>query len=139
MLRNKTFFPCILIVAFFVFGLSSGNCGQFLEKHRTDRGVEFISGGVGISERNVMEGLEKDYNLKLIFAKINGKYLSCIKVLIQDPSGDILLETTTEGPWLLAKLPVGAFKITAICEGRSKSRAVMIGLDAVKMFFHWKV
>jgi hypothetical protein len=95
MKHKKGFFLCVLIIAFFAFGFSGGNYGQFLEKHRTDRGIEFISGGVGISERNAMEELEKDYNLKLVFAKTNGKYLSGIKVCIQDPTGDILLETTT--------------------------------------------
>jgi hypothetical protein len=138
MIHNKIFLSCILIIAFFVFNLSSGECGKFLEKQRTDKGVEFISGGVGISERNAMEELERDYNLKLVFAHITGKYLSDITVRIQDTSGNLLLNTTTDGPWLLVRLPVGKVKITAIYQSKSQSRDVKIGLGAIKIFFHWR-
>jgi hypothetical protein len=138
MIHNKIFLSCILIIAFFVFNLSSGECGKFLEKHRTDKGVEFISGGVGISERNAMEELEKDYNLKLVFAHITGKYLSGITVRIQDSMGNLLLSTTTDGPWLLVRLPVGEVKITAIYKGMSQKRDVKIVVGVKKIFFHWK-
>ncbi|HSO81549.1 carboxypeptidase regulatory-like domain-containing protein, partial [Thiocapsa sp.] len=51
-------------------------------------GVPHVSGGIGASEREAMEQVKSQYNLRLLFAVAgSGAYLSNIRVQIQDAAG----------------------------------------------------
>jgi len=119
--------------------IAVGFNGTIIEKRTTDQGVAYLGGGVGVEERDWMQNLEQEYNLKLIFAGVDGKYLADIAVDIQDDNGDRVLETYVDGPWLLVNLPPGSYRITAACRGSAKSRTVLITHHLRPVFFHWAV
>ena len=102
-------------------------------------GVPHISGGIGASEREAMEQVKSQYNLRLLFAVAgSGAYLSNIRVQIQDAAGPILLTTVTIGPWLYANLAPGDYILTVEHAGQAQIRNVTIAATgAVAEAFYW--
>ena len=102
-------------------------------------GIPYMSGGIGLGERKDLRQMEKKYNLKLVFALDDGKYLALVDVLIEDASGNKLLEATSQGPWFYAKLPEGTYSVTATTmQGKTKKRQVQVGRqDRKEVTFTW--
>lgn len=96
------------------------------------------SGGVGEEEMSRLKSIQNQYNLKLLITERNGTFLSDIDVHIIDSKGNEVAETTTEGPVLLAKLPVGKYKIRAERHEEVKEQKVTVtgkGLSAYLISF----
>lgn len=94
-------------------------------EEKSYQGIPYVTGGVGVGEREELEGRLSDYNLHLIFAlEDEGKYLGRVDVTILDPSGATVLETTTDGPWLLARLPEGHYTVRATTRGETLEKTV---------------
>lgn len=99
-----------------------------MQKKQSDGGVPYISGGIGEDERTALNAAAADYNLKLVFAdKGGGHYLSDIKVSIKGAKGADVLEAVSDGPWFLAKLPPGSYRVTASAGDQRQSRSVTVG------------
>ena len=128
-----------VIAVFFLFSAASGPAAFVdIQKGKTDD-VEFMTGGVGLGERQAMEEKARDYNLKLVFAIIQGNYLADIPVTIaKRGTGEKVLETVTNGPWLFAKLPHGWYVVKATHAGQEKSRTLHVGRDMSITMFHWQ-
>jgi hypothetical protein len=108
------------------------------ESVQTAGGVSFVSGGVGTDSTDRLSSLAKDFNLKLVFALKSGDYVSDVKVTIADAAGKTLLDTTSEGPWFLAKLPAGNYRIVATFAGNAEKRTIAIGAEKLKTIdFRW--
>jgi hypothetical protein len=75
----------------------------------------FESGGASESELNDLASRAGDYNFKLVLAaQGSGAYLADVDVSIRSlPSHQEVLDTRTEGPWLLAQLPAGRYEVQA--------------------------
>jgi hypothetical protein len=86
----------------------------------------YITGGVGLEERAALEERMGDYNLKLIFALEEGNYLSSVDVTIRDDRGNTVLQTTTNGPWLAARLPEGSYTVRATIQGETQEKTVEV-------------
>jgi hypothetical protein len=108
---------------------------------RTEGGITFISGGVGMEERDALKKVEGDYNLRLLFAaQDSGEFVADVKVTIRDAKGKTVLEAVSAGPRFFAKLTPGSYKITAENNGTPMTRAVKISpTRAVSQAFYWKV
>lgn len=102
-------------------------------------GVPHLSGGVGASEREEMERVKGQYNLRLLFAvEGSGAYLSGVKVQIQDTAGPILLTAESDGPWFYANLAPGAYRLTLNHAGQIQARDVGVPAGgAVDQSFYW--
>lgn len=87
----------------------------------------FISGGVGKAERERMEAMKGQYNFKLQMATSGGAFVSGVNVQITDAKGNVVLETVTDGPLLMAKLPAGSYTISASKFGETKTQKVQLG------------
>lgn len=107
--------------------------------YQNDAGIAYMSGGVGLDEREAIHGLAMNYNLRLVFADRDGAYFSDVKVDIRDSSGREILSAVSNGPWFFAKLPSGRYKITAEAGGRiSKTQSAVIGRERQKVLrFYW--
>ena len=106
------------------------------EVARAPSGLMYVSGGVGTEAVELLKLIEKDFNLKMVFADKAGKYLSEVKVTITD-SG-VLLDAVTEGPLLMAKLPAGGYRIDATFDGRSERQNVAVSANKLKsVSFQW--
>lgn len=65
--------------------------------------IDEILAGDGTGSIDRLNSLVGDFNLKLVFALKSGAYLSGVKLTIADAAGKTLVDTASEGPWLLAR------------------------------------
>lgn len=92
-----------------------------------ESGVAFVSGGVGEDELNALAAVAAKYSLKLVFAeKEGGAFLSDVQVSIEDAKGRRLIDATSEGPWFLADLKPGRYRLTASALGAEKKQPIAI-------------
>jgi hypothetical protein len=100
--------------------------------------VPHISGGVGADAREELLAKEKEYNLKIIAAEKSGDYLANVKVVIESAGKEPVLDTTMEGPILLAKLAPGTYTIRATSDGQMLTRTVTIPARGLRQVdFRW--
>jgi hypothetical protein len=102
-------------------------------------GLRYLSGGVGEESQQLLSAHASEFNLKLVFALTSGAYLSNVKVAIADAKGTkTLLEATSDGPWFLAKLPVGNYRVVATYAGKASERSVAVDATALRTVeFRW--
>lgn len=105
---------------------------------RTADGVSYISGGIGDESIGHLNSLAGEFNLKLVFALKSGGFLSDVGVVITDAKGKTVLDTTSEGPWLLTRLPAGNYQVVASFEGKSEKQKVSVDAKNLRTAdFHW--
>ncbi len=142
-------YPSLFFVAFLMPGLAGAQdpmtptAQADLLEHvvkGVDRGVTWLSGGVGDAERQaIMDAAVGSYNLKLEFARQDGSYLGDVDVLIRDSHGATMLEVSSNGPWLLTNLPAGTYRVSASANGRTFEEAVAVPGSGLKtiVFSRW--
>lgn len=96
------------------------------EKVMTQNGVSFVSGGIGVASQERLKAREKEFNLKLVFTLIEGNYLADIAVAIRDAKGKAVIEHVADGPFFMARLPAGAYVVTAARNGETQTRKVAV-------------
>jgi hypothetical protein len=105
---------------------------------KTPGGVSYVSGGVGTDSIDRLNSLARDFNLKLVFALTSGSYVSDVKVAIADAKGRTILDTTSDGPWLLTRLPAGNYQVVATLSGNTVKRQVAVGAGKLRTVdFRW--
>ena len=111
-----------------------------VEVHR-DRDVYWVSGGVGVDERDEMVMALPDHNLKLLTAaEKSGAFLSAVEVVVRDAGGRPVFETSLDGPWLLARLPPGDYALVATYGGRREIRTFTVPANGRReIFLYWSV
>ena len=113
-------------VAAFALGTFSAAAGA--QPGGADARVTLESGGVSTEAR---EALERDarYNLKVVLATRSGQYMSDVKVTIVDSGGKAVASTLTEGPWLLAQLAPGPYRVSGEYRGVTQARDVVVARE----------
>jgi hypothetical protein len=86
----------------------------------TSQGFPYLSGGVSTDEREAMRARAGAYNAQLIFAEKGGAYLAGVKLVIEGPKGERIVEVTTNGPWFYIQLPSGNYRARAAFNGKAK-------------------
>jgi hypothetical protein len=108
---------------------------QTLPQARSQGSVSYITGGIGKDEADALKQASADYSLMLELAssgptpegRTTGAYVSDATIVILDAQGREVLNTRTDGPLLLARLPAGKYTITADWNGIHKQTAVDLG------------
>ncbi|TVM17335.1 carboxypeptidase regulatory-like domain-containing protein [Oceanidesulfovibrio indonesiensis] len=95
----------------------------------------YVTGGFGKDERTAMTRALPDYNLKLEFAQGGRAYVAGAAVRIQGQG--VVIDTTVDGPWLLARLPAGSYAITASLNGVDRSENVEVRSGVTRAVFRW--
>jgi hypothetical protein len=99
-----------------------------------------ISGGTGSDERAELLAKEKDYNLKIIGAAKSGDYLAGLKVVIESAKKEQVLDTTMDGPILLARLAPGTYTIRATSGSQTLTQTVTIVAQGLRQVdFRWDI
>ncbi|WP_434667086.1 carboxypeptidase regulatory-like domain-containing protein [Paraburkholderia sp. A3BS-1L] len=136
----KPLFTALALVAWTQYAFAATDLLPPMQ-HQGD--VTFLSGGIGLSESTAIKDAMHHYPLTLEFA---GKgpggsvYLANIQVEISDMHGHAVLKTIAAGPFLLASLPDGRYRVTALYGGKSESRDVRISPAAhVHELFLWSM
>lgn len=128
-------FAAILLVSASLVPFASADSGEVV---LTAGSVSYVSGGVGTESIDRLNSVARDFNLKLVFALQSGEYVSGVGIVIADTRGRTLLDTTSDGPWFLAKLPAGNYRVVATFAGKAEKRSIAIGTGTHRTInFRW--
>jgi hypothetical protein len=106
-----------------------------------DRGIRYVSGGVGEGERAELDALSNQFNLRLLFAmQGSGEYLSAVRVTILDARGGTVLTAESKGPWFFAQLVPGDYTVEAgVPEAQPQRQTAHIeGSRQSRLDFRWR-
>ena len=106
---------------------------------QNDRGIRYMSGGVGEGERAELNALSPQFNLRLLFAmQGSGDYLADIRVSILNARGETVLSAESRGPWFFAQLLPGAYTVNVDAMGQTQEQTTHIS-DArqTHLNFYW--
>jgi hypothetical protein len=104
----------------------------------TSTGIPYLSGGVGLDERDALRAVSGEYNLQVTFAQRAGNYLSDAHVAIQNATGATILETVPQGPWLFTKLPPGRYTVIADINGKAQQYLAHVpAAGHAEVYFYW--
>ena len=102
------------------------------------QGIPYVSGGVGVEERDLLHPLGREYNVKLIFAAKEGNYFAEVPIAIVDGRGRKVLDAVSEGPWFYTQLPPGMYSVMAQVGGQTQQRTVQVNQQKqTQLQFHW--
>lgn len=96
---------------------------------KTQGAVTYLSGGNDRDEIRAIEKAAQQWPLELEFlikAKPHDESAANVKVMIRDAEDRTVLDTTADGPFLLAKLAPGEYVVTADHNGRKLERHVIV-------------
>ena len=107
---------------------------------QTQNGVTFLSGGIGKDEAAAMKAEAGHYPLSIVMSEgRHDAYVANAKVSITDKAGRLLLDAVSEGPIMLVKLPAGRYHVSAMEDGKTLVRDVLVGAKGgQQVVFHWK-
>lgn len=89
---------------------------------RTANDRPFVSGGIGSTEVDQLKQMADKYSLQLIVSSRAGAYLADMHGLITSASGQKILDTQLNAPWLLVDLPPGTYSVVVTHRGGSTQR-----------------
>jgi hypothetical protein len=97
-----------------------------------------VSGGVSLNARDTLRGSESNANVKLVFALNTGNYVSDVAVKVTNSAGNVVIEDTSNGPWLLARLPAGSYTANATYNGHTVTQKFSVGKSGLRTAqFRW--
>jgi hypothetical protein len=101
--------------------------------------VTYVSGGVDDASLDALKANVQKYDLKLVFALKSGAFMSSVKVAISDAKGNPVLDATSDGPWFLAKLPAGSYRVVATSSsGTAITQQAAVATTGLKTLdFRW--
>lgn len=108
------------------------------EPMRSESGIGYLSGGIGLEEREALRAVAPAYTLLLSFADRTGHYLSDVEVVISDAAGNTLLEAVSHGPWFWVQLPPGTYTVVATTAGIARRQVAQVGAARqTQLYFSW--
>lgn len=116
-----------------IFASPSLAQGGFMPQERAQDGVSYVSGGIGSDEAEQMRQQAANYPLTLEMATAAGgprdAYISDARVEIRDSKGSPVLNTTTQGPIMLLRLPSGTYTVDVDWHGTQKHKTIVVNSD----------
>jgi hypothetical protein len=104
---------------------------------RNDQGVTFVTGGAGTEERDALDAMGHDFNLKLTMALNDGHFVGDVTVRIRDTNGRTVLDTVAKGPLLYAKLDPGTYGVSCTLNGKSQEQTAHVGQGQEQLKCTW--
>jgi len=102
-----------------------------LPEVQTSGSVSFVTGGIPYEQIPAFTAARSQFPLNIEVYQRDGNkngFTADAEVkLIAAKSGDVVLDTKTEGPFLWAKVPPGTYKLQTTLAGKSKESTVTVG------------
>jgi hypothetical protein len=123
----------IVPIGFVVGLLAAGTviAQPFAPRQQTRGAITYVTGGIGSDEAQMLRDESANYPLTLELAAAAGgprdEYISNAEVRIVDSRGSLVLDTRTEGPLMLVRLPAGTYAVDVEWNGLHKQKTVEIG------------
>ena len=112
-----------------------------LPPEQTQGAVTYVSGGIGQDEAQAFAAAAKQYPLTLEFAvkhMPHAEFIAAVPVQITDAWGHTVLETQSNGPFLLARLSAGYYRVTAEHQGQRLTQTVHLSsAKPAHLLFLW--
>jgi len=123
--RAGTLAAAALVAAAILFAAPDDGQAQTLQ---TQGDIAYVTGGVGFDEREALDAMadQERMNLKLVFAEPTGPFVSGVQVTIRNQAGEVVLQTQTTGPWMIARLPGGTYRVEAQLRGQTREFTVEV-------------
>lgn len=103
--------------------------------------VAFVSGGIGQTESRAMQQAAASWPMTLEFAvhdKLRNYFATDVQVQVRNSENQTVLDTASDGPFLLARLAPGRYTIDATLAGKTLQRKVTVGKVAgARVLFLW--
>ena len=110
-----------------VLALSSAGQAVALTEAKTAQGEAYITGGIALDERDMLDKRRGDFSLWVATAaKKTGSYLADVHVKISGESGKTVLDTRLDGPWLLVNLKPGRYTVEASFREQTQRKVTTI-------------
>ena len=117
---------------------ADGGISLRTDAKKTQGTVPAVSGGVSLNARDTLRGSESNANVKMVFALNTGNYVSDVQVKVNDSAGRTIIEDTSNGPWLLARLPAGSYTANATYNGHTVTQKFSVGKSGLRTAqFRW--
>lgn len=123
-----------LSIAVAALALSTGAAhAQLINQGETAQNRPFVSGGVSIEDAEALEQQRNDYRLWLVTAaEGSGAWLAGAQTVVRDGSGNVVLDTTLDGPYLLVDLAPGRYSIEVAYQGQRRTQNVSVGATGTR-------
>lgn len=119
--------PCLLLAGIVFSPAAMAQTPDAPVQPRTENGLRYLCGGVGLDESEYMKSQAKTHGLLMTFATTDGSYLANVHVDVADNRGKPLLSVDCDAPMLLVDLPRGdRYRILAQTGGASLSRTASV-------------
>ena len=110
---------------------------------RVTHGIEYMSGGIGSDEAELMRTVEARWPAVFEFSVKDGKgaaFAANVVLTVRDTQGNTVLDgVRSSGPYLLARLDPGRYVVEAVLAGQKIQREVSVGGPgtSTKSVFEW--
>lgn len=103
--------------------------------------LRYVSGGIGIDERDELDKIAPEFDIKVTLSTASGYLLGGGRIKIKDSEGNLLLDTTTDGPVFMLDAPAGTYIIEAVVDGRSQGMRFEAGDTAAPQsaYLTWQI
>ena len=129
-------------VATAVLPAATAAANSALPPVNTQGGIPYLSGGIGSDESAAIKAAASRYSLSVTLAGTqDGRnvYLSSVPVTVKDASGGVILDVVSDGPYLLADLPPGNYRVSARFKDEEKSADARVAAGkSARVSFLWK-
>ena len=101
--------------------------------------VQFLSGGVGLDESKAIKRAAAKWPLSLEFIGGDRNFVADVGVKITDDKGNQVLETSSQGPYMLVRLKPGHYTVAASYSGHDQTHTVTVPAGGhASLRFNWK-
>ena len=110
---------------------------------KTQGAVTYLSGGIGKDEARAVEAAAPKWPAVLEFVVKEKKstedaFLANVSVRIMDPAHHTVLATVSDGPFVLARLQPGRYRVEATIDGRTLTRSLQVAATgSTREVFVW--
>ncbi|MDM0111734.1 hypothetical protein QTI66_06205 [Variovorax sp. J22R133] len=109
---------------------------------RMAHGVEYMSGGIGADEAQLMQTVAPRWPAAFEFAIKDGKgadFAADVKVTVRDDKGNVLLDhVNSGGPYFVARLEPGRYAVEATLAGQVMKQEITVQAGtSTRTVFEW--